>query len=398
LFDEKNNIRPIKKIGFISRDFSQGRPSGQLAEQFFKLLSQETQQTIPLQEETIPLLNQHQNTDGVLGSNVKIDIYFYTFPLSASRLFKQFATVREAKNIHRLAELIYADKLDILIDMQGHMHNNFNVCLNKKPAPIIMHWLGYPGTTGIKEVDYLFADETIVPIESQCFYREKIIYLPNCYQINNPKFLVSNDNCCYTRQDLNYPQDGILFAHFNDSYKVDKNTWLVWCEILKKVPNSYLVFLKKYEKETASFIETAVQNGVKLEQLIITKRLDRNHHIHRLNLLNIGLDPYYCNGHTTSSDLIAAGIPVVTFPGKTYQSRVTLSILKSLHLEELAVDSWDQYIDLAVKLGTDKEYYQYVCQKIIDNREKTLYNPELYVKNWLTAINKVWYNQKPIYS
>jgi len=364
---ERFKRREIRKIGFISRDFSQGRPSGQLAEHFFDQLHQYAKKT-------------------------GLEVFFYTFPRSTTPCFRNFATVREGRTVHKLAEIIYEDKLDILIDMQGHMHNNFNITLIKKPAPIIMHWLGYPGTTGIREVDYIFADETILPRSSQQYYREKIIYLPNCYQINNPRLLVTDETCWYKRSDYEYPEDGILFAHFNDSYKLDKNTWMIWCDILKRVPNSYLVFLKKYQKETEQIINDAVEFGVKREQLIITKRLNRMHHIHRLNLLNIGLDTYYCNGHTTSSDLIAAGRPVITFPRSTYHGRVTLSILRSLDLEELAVSSWQEYIDSAVKLATDKEYYQSVCRKIVQNREKTLYNPELYFENWINAVNETWHN------
>ena len=367
LINDKGQRRGIEKIGFLSRDFSQSRPSGQLAEEFFRLL------------------HEYAEANG-------LKVFFYTPFNKTTALFKTFATLRQARTVNGLARLIYQDELDILIDMQGHMHSNFNNALIQKPAPIIMHWLGYPGTTGFREVDYLFADETVVPLASRQYYREKIIYLPNCYQINNPKLLVSES--MYKRSDFEYPEgdEYVLFAHFNDSYKVDKATWILWCKILTRIPNSRLVFLSRQAKENEMMINDAVERGVQREQLIVTKRLPRQQHIHRLALLNIGLDPYYCNGHTTSSDLIAAGRPFVTRPGETYQSRVALSILRSLDLEELAAKSEDEYVEIAVKLATDREYYRQICDKIVRNRTLTLYNPSLYLGEWLRAINNVWKN------
>ena len=157
---------PLKKIGFISDDFRESRPSGQLSVAFFEKL---------------------QNY------RPHFEIFFYTRERISKR-FQEFAVIRQYNNrmrirpnkiIEELKKMILEDDIDILFDMQGHMHNNYNNILNEKIAPIMCHWLGYPGTMGIPTFDYIFADPTIIPEESRIFYREKIAYFPICYQPNN---------------------------------------------------------------------------------------------------------------------------------------------------------------------------------------------------------------------
>lgn len=362
---ENRYNKPLLKIGFISRDFSENRPSGQLSYVFFSLIKEKL-------------------------SQFNIEVYIYSFFNAVSFNFKKFATIRQSNNIYRLGQMIYDDKIDILIDMQGHMHNNFNNMLKLKPAPIIIHWLGYPGTMGLKCIDYHIADSIIIPETSTPYYTEKIAYLNHCYQINNPTLLVTKSN--FSRIELNYPTDKFIFCHFNDNYKLNKETWVIWMKILQSVNNSVLIFLCKDEKLKEVLYKIALDYDITSERLIITNRLNRINHIHRLATLNCGLDTYYCNGHTTTSDLIAAGIPIVTFPGNTYHSRVSKSILLSLELPELIANSWDEYINISIKLATDKEYYSNICQKIINNRQKILYNPELYTKSFIDLLFNIWNN------
>lgn len=362
---ENRYNKPLLKIGFISRDFSENRPSGQLSYVFFSLIKEKLLQ-------------------------FNVEVYIYSFLNIVSFNFKKFATIRQSNNIYRLGQMIYYDKIDILIDMQGHMHNNFNNMLKLKPAPIIIHWLGYPGTMGLKCIDYHIADRIIIPETSTPYYTEKIAYLNHCYQINNPKLLVTQSK--FSRNELNYPDDKFIFCHFNDNNKLNKEMWIIWMKILQSINNSVLVFLCRDEKLKGELYKIALEYNINQERLIITNRLNRINHIHRLATLNCGLDTYYCNGHTTTSDLIAAGIPVVTFPGNTYHSRVSKSILLSLDLPELIADSWDDYINKCIKLANDSEYYTHICQKIVNNREKILYNPELYIKSFINVLFNIWNN------
>jgi predicted O-linked N-acetylglucosamine transferase (SPINDLY family) len=359
--------KPLKKIGFISRDFSENRPSGQLAGEFFSYLKEEL-------------------------AVYDIEIYLYSPRFKVSRTFRSYVTaVREENNIFRLGDRIFEDKIDILVDMQGHMHSNFNNILMTKPAPIIIHWLGYPGTMGLKCIDYHIADRTIIPPESTKYYMEKIAYLDHCYQINNSKLLV--DKSTFTREALGYPADKFIFCHFNDNYKLDKETWLVWMEILKQVPNSVLLFSVKSEALKEILVKDAISAGVDVgAQFIYAKWMGRYANINRLATTDCGLDTYFCNGHTTSSDLIAAGTPVLTFPGETYHSRVTKSLLLAIDVPELICDSFSNYIQKAVRLATDREYYLGIREKIKANRSAVLYNSLMYTRNWIQLLHNIWRN------
>ena len=352
----------LKKIGFISRDFSENRPSGQLSNLFFELLSK---------------------------YNEQFEIYFYMLNKHfISNKFKSFAIIRKEIDIKKLAIKINEDKIDILIDMQGHMHNNFNNLLLEKPAPIQIHWLGYPGTTGLPTMDYLIADNIIIPEESQKYYTEKIAYLPNCYQCNNKLLLCHKSN--FTRSKYNIPEEAFVFCHFNSDYKLDRKTWFIWMDILKLIKNSVLLFTTSRESFKRLLIKDAINYGIKESQLIYVKRENRIDHIHKLNLCNLGLDNYRLNGHTTSADLIAAGIPFITYTSETYHNRVSKSILISLDLEELVCYSFEEYKNLAIKLATDNKYYNYVKNKVIENREKYLFNTSLYVNNFVNLIYNIW--------
>ena len=283
--------------------------------------------------------------------------------------------------------MIINDKIDILFDMQGHMHNNYNDILNEKLAPIMCHWLGYPGTIGIPTFDYIFADPIIIPPNSQKYYREKIAYFPQCYQPNNEELIIRK-KILYS--DYSIPENKFIFCHFNSDYKIDRKMWFVMLSILKKVPDSILFFKTTTQSFKKKLLEDAYNYGINNEQLLIVKRSFITNHIKRLSLCNLGLDNFRLNGHTTSSDLIAAGIPFITYSGNTYHNRVAKSILSSLSLDELCVDSFDKYIDLAVKLATDKKYYESICNTLIQNRELVLFNSQKYTKNFVSIINNIW--------
>ena len=265
--DRIQNSR-LKKIGFISRDYTENRPSGQLSVLFFDILS------------------KYQN---------QFEIYFYMLNIhNISDRFKNFAIIRKEIDLDKLSNKIHQDEIDILIDMQGHMHSNFNKLLLRKPAPIQIHWLGYPGTTGLPTMDYLIADEIVIPKESQRYYHEKIAYLPNCYQCNNKELLRSKST--FTRSKYNIPENSFVFCHFNSDYKLDRKMWFVWMNILKLLKNSVLLFTTSNQTCKRLLIKEALNYGINLKQLIYVKRETRLDHINKLSLCNLGLDNYRLNG------------------------------------------------------------------------------------------------------
>lgn len=357
---------PLKNIGFISRDFHEKRPSGQLTIKFFKLI-----------KELFPQINIH---------------FFMYISNPISDLFKNLANVYLCENNELLKERIALNKIDILIDMQGHMHDNFNEIFSIKHAPLQIHWLGYPGTSGIKSIDYLIADKIIVPEESQQFYSEKLAYLPNCYQCNNDDLLITESNL--KRADFKIPEDAFVFCHFNHEYKLDRATWYVWMKILTKVPNSVLMLTTFNAYFIKVLLHDANINNIDKSRIIwIPYERDREKHFNRINLCDLGLDTYRLNGHTSSSDLIASGVPFITYSSDTYHNRVGKSILNSIDLNELVCDSFDDYINKAIYIALNKSYYKEIKDKVINNRTKTFFNTKLYVNNFIQLLQNLWDNR-----
>lgn len=366
LYKKRSNNATLKRVGFIARDFHEIRPSGQLSIRFFNILSK--------------YKNQFQ-------------LYFYSLQSQpVSKTFLDFGIIRVEESYHKLAKTVANDEIDILVDMQGFMVDNFTELLLQKPAPIQIHWLGYPGTLGLPTIDYLVADDILIPDKSQKYYREKIAYLPHCYQSNNPDFIQKEQYVKRGYFDL--PEDAFIFTHFNSDYKVDRKTWLVWLNILKKVPNGILVFTILTSKEEDIFLKQ-LMNDVKIMEIDVKrvrylKKEARHQHFNRLQLFNLGLDTYRVNGHTTNADLVCAGVPFVTYTSDTYHNRVAKSILNALDLDELVCHSFDEYTEKAVQLATDKEYYNSVKQKVMDNRTKIMFNTYLYTRSFTNMLYSIW--------
>jgi hypothetical protein len=366
LFKARDKHATLKRIGFVARDFHEMRPSGQLSIRFFSILAKYKKQ---------------------------FSLYFYSLkghPISQQ--FMEFGTIKVNDSYNNLAHTITNDEIDILVDMQGFMINNFTDLLLQKPAPIQIHWLGYPGTLGLPTIDYLVADDILIPDKSQKYYREKIAYMPHCYQSNNPDFIQKEQ---YVKRGyFKLPEDKFIFSHFNSDYKLDRRTWFVWLNILKEVPNSMLVFTVLTSNEQDIFIKQ-LMNDVKIVGIDITrvrylKKEERHQHFNRLQMFDLGLDTYRVNGHTTNADLVCAGIPFITYTSATYHNRVAKSILHALDLDELVCNSFDEYTKKAIQLATDKVYYKTVQQKVIDNRCKIMFNTYLYTRSFTNLLYSIW--------
>lgn len=350
IYDVQRNNDSLKKIAFVSNDFTLNRPSGQLAESFFSFLS-----------------------------NYKdyFDIYLYTQNPEASTYYNEYGTLK-ILDVDKIADEIYTDNIDILFDMQGHMQQNYNKILMKKPAPIQVHWLGYPGTLGIPNVDYLIADSTIIPKESVKYYHENIAYMPDCYQVNNEMYLTNK----YT------PNKPFVLCCFHSNYKYNKSSVSFWISLVQKIKHAKLIL---YCKED---LRVNVRNWIhdlKLNsKVVIENYMEKEPHIKRLSEYHVGLDAFAVNGHTTTSDCIAAGIPVVTLTTETYHNRVSKSILKTLHLDELVCNTMDEYENKVIQLATDPKYYKHIKETLLENRSKVLFNTPLYVRNFVNLMYSMW--------
>ncbi len=262
----------------------------------------------------------------------------------------------DAKNMPslELAKLLRALEIDIAIDLSGHTEGTKLNALSHRPAPVQMTYLGFPGTLGLPFIDYLIADPRIIPPESQKHYREKILYLPHCYLPRDSSVVPSSETP--KRSDFGLPEEGFVFCSFNHDYKINPPMFKIWMELLKKVPGSVLWLMKLNESAQANLTKEATKHGVDPARLVYATRVPRvEDHLARYRLADIFLDTFPYNGHTTCSDALLAGLPVVTYAGASFSSRVASSLLFDLGLNELVTGSYSEYQDKVLSLVINSE-------------------------------------------
>ena len=301
--------------------------------------------------------------------------------------------VHKFRDIYKLgfrqaADLIYKDGVDILVDLKGHTRETRREICALKPAPIQISYLGFPGTTGADYCDYIITDHVVTPASSAKYFSEKLIYLPDSYQINDDKREIAKIK--FTREDFNLPR-GFVFSCFNHVYKIDEKTFTSWMKILKRVPNGILWLLDDNETAKKNIWAKAKSLKVSPKRIIFSASLAHRLHLRRLDLSNLSLDTFICNGHTTTSDSLWAGVPVITLFGKHFASRVSASLLTAIGLPELITHSPKEYEDLAVRLAQNPDELLKLKLKLKSNIDTyPLFDTERFVKNLEKAYTEVW--------
>ncbi|MBT8608425.1 hypothetical protein G6656_09075, partial [Polynucleobacter paneuropaeus] len=196
-----------------------------------------------------------------------------------------------------------------------------------------INYLGYPGTMGAPYMDYIIADPILIPPENQQFYSEKVIYLPNCYQPNDRKKVISPRK--FTRAEVGLPEKGFIFCSFNNNFKILPQTFASWMNILKKVEGGVLWLLEDNSLAAENLRKEAQKAGINPDRLIFAQRVPHAEHLARHELADLFLDTYPYNAHTTASDALWAGLPLITIQGSSFASRVASSLLTAVGLEEL---------------------------------------------------------------
>lgn len=264
------------------------------------------------------------------------------------------------------AQKMIDDGIDILVDVNGNTMSARMKVMALRPAPIIVNWLGFPGSTGSAYHNYIIADDFIIPPGFEIFYSEKVARLP-CYQPNDRKRTVAPTTP--SRQEAGLPDGAVVYCCFNGTQKITSHVWRRWMAILKQVPDSVLWLLESVEGVKAQLSELARQNDVAPERLIFAPRKHVTEHLARYPLADLFLDTSPYGAHTTSSDALWMGVPVLTVPGRSFASRVCGSLVKSAGLDELVCDTPDRYIALAVELGRDREKLAALRAKLKANRD-----------------------------
>jgi protein O-GlcNAc transferase len=262
-----------------------------------------------------------------------------------------FREVRELTDA-RVAERIAADRVDILVDLMGYTKGSRQGITARRPAPVIVNWLGYPGTLGEPRLaDYLIGDPIVTPVEHKAHFSEKILRMPHCYLPNDRQRTIAPKP---TKQAAGLPESGFVFCCFNQSFKFNPETFDIWCRLLREVPDSVLWLQAPHPEAQANLRREAAARSIAQERLLFAERTpSAEEHLGRLQLADLALDTYPYNSHSTGCDALWAGVPMVTRIGETFASRVGASLLQAVNLPELVTTTWDDYFALAKTLAAD---------------------------------------------
>ena len=282
-----------------------------------------------------------------------------------SQSFDQFHEVAD-KSDQEIAALIHGLGIDIAVDLKGHTAETRLGILAYRPAPVQVHYLGYPGTTGAPFIDYLIADPMLIPSEHQPHYTEKIAYLPDCYQVNDSKRQISDR--IFARAELGLPENGFVFCSFNNNFKITPDLFDVWMRLLQRVEGSVLWLFQDNATAAENLEKEAVARGVDANRLIFAERMPLAEHLARHRCADLFLDAWFCNAHTTASDALWAGLPLVTKIGDTFASRVAASLLTAMGMPELIAVTPQAYEELAYELAMNPAKLKFLKSKLEQNR------------------------------
>jgi predicted O-linked N-acetylglucosamine transferase (SPINDLY family) len=258
-----------------------------------------------------------------------------------------FVDLREASS-RAIAERIRADGIDILVDLKGYTFGARTAVLAYRAAPLQVSWLGFPGSLGTSLIDYVVTDPVVTPPGTAGDYDEKFAYLPDCYQPNDAQREVGPQP---TRASCGLPEGAFVFCCFNNTYKITPDLFDRWCRLLRQVDGAVLWLLDANLQAKENLLREAAARGVAPQRLVFAPKLPVGEHLARLALADLVLDTAPYNAHTTASDALWVGVPIVTCPGTTFASRVAASLLTTVGLTETIAASLDEYEQIALRLA-----------------------------------------------
>lgn len=284
------------------------------------------------------------------------------------RAFDRFHDVR-GKSDRELADLMRALEIDIAVDLTGHTDLGRAGALAHRPAPVQAQWLGFPGTMGADFIDYVIADPIVLPFAEQEFFSERIVHLPHCYQSNDDTTQIAPETP--TRAEAGLPEQGFVFCSFNNNWKIAPPVFDVWMRLLSAIDGSVLWLLDDNAGAAANLRTQAQARGVDPARLVFAPRLPRAQHLARHRLAGLFLDTLPYGAHTTGSDALWCGLPMLTCKGASFAGRVGASLLTNVGLPELITESLADYEALAAALARDASRLAALKSKLADNRTRT---------------------------
>lgn len=269
----------------------------------------------------------------------------------------------------RAAMEIADDRIDILVDLNGYTKHARAGIFARRPAPVIVNWCGYPGTTGSPYHHYLIADENIVPPGAEIFYSEKVLRLP-CNQPLDRKRKI--DHGALTRADEGLPEDGFVFCCLNGMQKITQEVFALWMRILRETPGSVLWLLTGTQAVDDRLKQLAAADGVAPERILFAQKRPNAQHLARMALADLFLDTFPYGAHSTAADALTAGVPVLTRPGRSFASRFCASVVRAAGLDELVCESFEDYARKAIAIGADPRLAKRYRKKLASHRDKSV--------------------------
>ncbi len=363
ILESKFSIKPKKskiRIGYFSPDFK-SHPVLYLTEKIYELHDRSKFEIYGFY-----LSDEIDDNTKIIAS--KFDKFFYVKNFSDGDLIN----------------FVRNHEIDIAIDLAGHtLHSRTNIFLNRI-AQTQINFIGYPGTLGAKEYDFIIGDYELMPQYSQSFYSEKILYLKRTFQPNGIRF---NSNRFNTRKELGLPEGSFIYCCFNSNFKITESIFNSWMNILKRTQNSLLWLVINYDEAKINIYNKLTDNGLPKSRVIFAEPLPYSDHLNRLKFANLFLDTYPFNAGTTCSDSLWSRVPLITLRGESYCSRMSHSILSFNSLDELVVNTMDEYENVAVQLCEDKVYYENIKAKLTNyTHASNFFNPHEYTADFENAL------------
>ena len=320
-------------------------------------------------------------------------IYGSSSCIMRQRLKKSFDSFTDVQSMsdRDIALQARQDKIDIAIDLNGYTQNARTGIFAYRAAPIQINYLGYPGSMGTDFIDYIVADQHLIPSESQKYFSEKQIYLPDVYVPTDNTLPFSNEPP--SRFDLGLPYDSFVFCAINNSYKVNQRVFDIWMSLLKNVSDSVLWLLETNKIVKANLEKEANKRGVTSDRLVFAKNVSHEKYLSQFHQADLFLDTFPYSAGATASNALWAGLPIVTKSGQSYTARMAGSMLNAVGLPELITETEKDYEALILELATNPKKLSEVKEKLANNRlTQPLFNTELYTKHLENGYQQAYQN------
>ncbi len=335
--------------------------------------------------------------EGILREYNRDQFEFFAFSLDVTKLDPYNIRIRELfdhyHDVSRLSDgavtlLSRQLEIDIAIDLKGFTEGSRTAIFAERAAPVQINYLGFPGSMGAPYIDYMVADHYTITPSMRPYFDEKIIYMPDCYQPNNPARPSSGLG---GERPAELPESKFVFCSFNNTYKLTPKVFDLWLRILNQAPDSVLWMIKTTEQAEANLLDYIKGSGMDPSRVVFAPMLMEADHLKRFVHADLFMDSFPCNAHTTASDALWAGVPLITRSGETFASRVAGSILHAVGLEELIVESEADYEALALRIYRDRAYHRQLKQRVRDGVEHgALYDAKKYTRAFEQALIEVY--------